>query len=432
MPYVCIRKLEESLMSQQAPMNSEMPVKTPAYAWAVLVALIMATLSATLNLFKLPPVMTILMEPPNPLGLDMIKLGDLMSIFSIMGFVLAIPAGYILKKFGIKLTVLFAVGSIAIGSFLGAIAETAQMLSVGRFVEGVGMGLVMVASPFAISLWFPAQKRALPTGLWASSVGVGNVVTLLIAPTLAVSYGWRSVWYAGAGFSALAFLLFAILFRLPKKEEMYETPAPAPAAASQEESPSLFKGMANSSFWMISIAFGCYNLVVMAMCSFLPTFLQTTRGYSVTFDNGVFMNASFVTAFIMLASIFSGPAGGRLSDRLGKRKMIVLISYILMTLTFLVPFTVTGWMIPLYMILFGIFGGPIAPILLASVPEVARKPLLIGIGMAVAALGQNIGMYIGPKLFINIQATHGWATAGYWMIPICLIGIIATIRIKVR
>lgn len=419
-------------MSQQAPINSEIPVKAPAYAWVVLFALIMATLSATLNLFKLPPVMKILMDPPNPLGLDMVKLGDLMSIFSIMGFVLAIPAGYILKKFGIKMTVLVAVGSIAVGSYLGAIAKTAQMLSVGRFIEGVGMGLVMVASPFAISLWFPAQKRALPTGLWASSVGVGNVVTLLVAPTLAISHGWHSVWYAGAGFSALSFLLFAILFRLPKKEEMFEAPTPAPAAGVQEESPSLLKGMANSSFWMVSIAFGCYNLVVMAMCSFLPTFLQTERGYIPTFDNGLLLNASFVTAFIMLASIFSGPAGGRLSDRLGKRKMIVLVSYILMTLTFVLPFTVTGWMIPVYMILFGIFGGPIAPVLLASVPEVAAKPQLIGIGMAVAALGQNIGMYIGPALFIRIQVAQSWATAGYWMIPICLIGIIATSRIKVR
>jgi len=419
-------------MSQQAAVMPETPAKAPAYAWAVLVALIMATLSATLNLFKLPPVMKILMDPPNLLHLDMVKLGDLMSIFSIMGFVLAIPAGYILKKFGIKMTVLFAVGSIAVGSGLGAIAETARMLSVGRFVEGVGMGLVMVASPFAISLWFPAQKRALPTGLWASSVGVGNVVTLLVAPTLAISYGWRSVWWAGAGFSALSFLLFAILFRLPKKEEMYEAPAPGPTAAVQEESPSLLKGMANSSFWMISIAFGCYNLVVMAMCSFLPTFLQKERGYISTFDHGVFMNASFVTAFIMLASIFCGPGGGRLSDRLGKRKMIVLISYILMPLTFVLPFTVTGWMIPVYMLLFGIFGGPIAPVLLASVPEVAAKPQLIGIGMAVAALGQNIGMYIGPALFIRIQVAQSWATAGYWMIPICLIGIIATARIKVR
>ena len=145
------------------------------------------------------------------------------------------------------------------------------------------------------------------------------------------------------------------------------------------------------------------------------------------------MNASFVTAFIMMASIFSGPGGGRISDRLGKRKMMILIPYILMTLTFVVPFTVTGWMIPVYMLVFGIVGGPLAPVLLASVPEVAPQPALIGIGMSVAALGQNLGMYIGPALFIRIQvAAHSWAAAGYWMIPICIIGIIATCFIKVR
>ncbi|MGD0099524.1 MAG: MFS transporter [Acidobacteriota bacterium] len=415
-------------MSQQAVMQPKADVKTPAYAWVVLFALYMATLASPLNLFKLPPVMIIV---KNAFKLTDPQSGDLMSIFSIMGFVLAVPAGFILKRFGIKLTGLVSVGAVTIGSAVGALATTARMLFVGRFIEGVGMGLIMVAAPLAISLWFPAQKRALPTGLWASSVGIGNVATLLFAPTLAVAYGWQSVWWAGAGFSALAFIIFAILFRLPKKEEMYE--APAPAAAAGEKPPSLLKGMANRSFWMISIAFGCYNLVVMAMCSFLPTFLQIERGYSLTFERGVLMNASFVTAFIMMASIFSGPGGGRMSDRLGKRKMMVLIPYILMTLTFLVPFTVTGWMIPAYMLLFGIVGGPLAPVLLASVPEVAAKPQLIGIGMSVAALGQNIGMYIGPALFIRIQvATHSWAAAGYWMIPICIVGIIATCFIKVR
>jgi len=412
-------------MSQQQAAAQQ---KTPAYAWVVLFALYMATLASPLNLFKLPPVMTIVIGAFKLTGTQP---GYLMSIFSIMGFVLAIPAGYILKRFGIKLTGLVSVGAVTIGSAIGAMATTAQMLFVGRFIEGVGMGLIMVAAPLAISLWFPAHNRALPTGIWASSVGIGNVATLILAPSMAVSYGWQSVWWAGAAFSALAFVLFAILFRLPKAEEMYE--APPAGAAAEEPPPSLLKGMANLSFWTISIAFGCYNLVVMAMCSFLPTFLEVERHYSLTFDKGVLMNASFVTAFIMLASIFSGPAGGRISDRLGKRKIVVVIPYLLMTLTFLVPFTITGWMIPAYMIVFGFVGGPLAPILLASVPEVAPKPQLIGIGMSVAALGQNIGMFIGPTLFIAIQqATHSWAVAGYWMIPICLLGIIATCMTKVR
>jgi MFS family permease len=416
-------------MSQQAAvMTQKAEPKTPAYAWVVLFALYMATLASPLNLFKLPPVMTIIVDKFKLTGPQS---GDLMSIFSIMGFVLAIPAGYILKKFGIKLTGLVSVGAVTIGSVVGALATTPRMLFVGRFIEGVGMGLIMVAAPLAISLWFPAQKRALPTGLWASSVGIGNVATLVLAPALAAARGWQAVWWAGAGFSALAFILFAILFRLPKKEEMYE--APAPPAATEEKPPSLLKGMANRSFWMISVAFGCYNLVVMALCSFLPTFLEVERHYSRTFEKGVLMNASFVTAFIMMASIFAGPTGGRVSDRMGKRKLMILIPYILMTVTFVLPFTVTGWMIPAYMIVFGIVGGPLAPVLLAAVPEVAPKPQLIGIGMSVAALGQNMGMYIGPTLFIRIQeAAHSWAAAGYWMIPVCLVGVVATCLIKVR
>lgn len=52
--------------------------------------------------------------------------------------------------------------------------------------------------------------------------------------------------------------------------------------------------------------------------------------------------------------------------------------------------------------------------------------------MSVAIFGQDIGIYISGELFPGIQATAGWEVAGYWMIPICLIGIIATLFIKVR
>jgi MFS family permease len=415
-------------MSQQATAAP----KTSAYAWVVLFALYLATLSATLDLFKVPPIMGTLIAT---FKLSNSLAGLLMSIFSIMGFVLAIPAGYILMRVGIKMTGLIAVGAVLIGSSLGAITATLGMLFFGRFIEGIGMGLIMVTAPFAISVWFPLHNRALPTGLWASSVGIGNIITLLIAPSLDINFGWQAVWWACAGFSALAFILFALLFRMPKKEEMYDAPAPAPA--TQEKPHSLASGMANRSLWMISISFGCYNLVVMALLTFLPQFLGALRGYSPTFDKGVLMNASFVTAFVMLASIFSGPGGGWLSDWLGRRKAVILISYILMTLTLFFPFTIGISMIPVWMIVFGIVGGPLAPVLLASVPEVAKAPSLIGIGMSVAAVGQNIGMFIGPWLFGVIldkagATVGGFATAGYYMIPICLVGIIATCFIKVR
>jgi MFS family permease len=425
-------------MNEQATNVPKDVPKTPGYAWVILFAIYMATLALTLNLFKVPPVMSTLIKSFN---LSYAQAGLIMSSFSIMGIILAIPAGYILKSFGIKTTGLFSVGAVTIGSVLGAVASTTTLLFIGRFIEGVGMGLIMVTAPFTISLWFPAQKRALATGLWASCVGIGNIIPLFFAPKITVAYGWQAVWWAAAAFSALAFILFAILFRMPREDEMFEAP-PAPSPEAQEEAaPSLAKGMANKDLWMISISFGVYNLVIMAMLSILPTFLETQRAFSLTFEKGLLLNASFVTAAVMLASVITAPLGGYISDRLGKRKIMILVPYILMTVMFLFIFKVTGAMIPLYLFVFGIVGGPIATVCLAAVPEVARKIQFIGIGMAVAALGQNIGMYLGPWLFGKILdqlATPtgvdiaAYVTGGYWMIPICLVGIIATLFIKVR
>jgi MFS family permease len=420
--------------------------ETPKYAWAVLFALYLASLTATLNMFKLPPII------PNVVGafgIEYATAGDLMSVFSIMGFVLAIPAGFILKRFGIKLAVLFSIGTVLIGAVLGAVAASSGMMSfgmlyAGRFIEGIGMGLVMVASPFAISQWFPLNNRALPTGLWASCVGIGNILPLLVVPRMVEPLGLASIWWAGAIFAAVSFVLFAIIFRMPREDEM--PAAPAPPSASGEAPPSLWKGMSNINYWLLGIGFGTYNLVVMALLTFLPTFLSSghSDGRPAFYTAAA---AGMITTLVMLASIITGPLGGYVSDKLGKRKAVALAVYAAMTLTLLIPLSTAGWQIPAFMILFGLFGGPIAPILLASVPEVAKSPMLIGIGMACTAVCQNLGMFLGPMMYIRIVNAYGgiaavdgveamnaqgWATAGYWMIPICIIGMLAIWRTKVR
>ena len=396
--------------------------KTPSYAWVVLFAVYIATLAAPMNQFKVPPMMTTLQEL---FKMSDSSAGNLMSVFSIMGFILAIPAGFILKRFGIKLTILCAVGALAIGATLGAISDTQGLLSFGRFVEGVGMGLVMVAAPAAISVWFPAERRAYPMGLWASCVGVGSMGMLNLAPVLAEAYGWRSVWWTGAGFAALGFVVFALLFRLPKPEEMPESPGRPGTQTGPESTPSIGSAMANRNLWLLTVEFMCFNLVIMALNSFYPKFLETELQYSKS-------RAAFLTSLMMLIAIFSGPAGSYLSDRLRSRKALIVAPFIITTVCYLFPFSITGWMIPAYMILVGIVMGPIAPVTLAAVPEIMPSPAVIGIGLGVAALGQNLGMYIGPVLFGSLLETTTWSVAGYAMIPICVIAVIAGWLTKIR
>jgi len=413
---------KENRMSQQAVSAQKETAKTPAYAWIVLFAIYMATLAAPLNQFKVPPVLTLLRET---FSLDYSTAGLLMSIFSIMGFILALPAGFILQKIGIKITGLIAVGSVMVGAALGALAGGAGLLFFGRFIEGAGMGLIMVAAPAAISAWFPARKRAFPMGLWASSVGVGCIASLNLAPVLAENFRWQSVWWTGAAIAAAAFILFGLLFRMPRGNEIHEVPEPTDTGTASSEQLSLSKAIRNSSLWMIGVSFGIFNLTVMAWNTFYPDFLTTERGYSP-------VRASFITSLLMMVAIFSGPLGGYISDRIGSRRKMIIIPFVLLALLFPFPFVVSGWMIAGLMIAAGILVGPIAPVILAAVPEIMKKPHLIGVGMGVAALCQNLGMFIGPYLFGALLEVTSWSVAGNLMIPLCVLGIIATWTAKIR
>jgi MFS family permease len=387
--------------------------KPAAYAWVILAVVYLAGVAGPVNLFKVPPVMPVLI---GAFHMDIASAAWLMSIFSVTGFILAIPAGFIMQRFGPKATGLASIAFVVAGSVLGAVSTTAASLLISRFVEGVGMGLIGVVAPAAIAMWFPAEARGLPMGVWATWVPMGNIVMFNAAPILSGRFGWQAVWWAGAIFSATALVLYAIFFRLP---------AATKTAAAAQQPAELGKAMANSSLWLISLSFLCFNILVLAVTTFYPTFLTDVLHLDLA-------RAAFLTSVIMLMSLVSSPVGGVISDRIGSRKKVVALPLAGMGFMFLFPFHASGWAIAAVMILMGVFLGPIPTATFAAVPEVMPSPQLIGMGMGVVALGQNLGMVIGPAMFGKLVDSIGWAAAGYALIPVAAIGVVAVLLARVR
>jgi len=397
------------------------PTTPQAYAWVILAVVFLASVVAPLNLFKVPPVMPLLIDA---FHMDISNAAWLMSIFAVTGLILAIPAGYIMQRFGPRATGLISVGFVIAGSVIGAISATAASLLLSRFIEGVGMGLIGVVGPAAIAMWFPAEARGLPMGVWSTWVPVGNIVMFNAAPLLARNFGWEAVWWAGTIFAAAAFVLYAFFFRPPDTVAL-ETPPRAVADNGEQQGPSLARAMANSSLWLISLEFMCFNILVLAVNTFYPTFLTTVLHVDLA-------RAAFLTSLIALVAVFASPVGGLISDRIGSRKKLIAVPLALMGLMFLFPFQVSVSLIPVVMILIGIFFGPIPTATFAAVPEIMPSPQLIGIGMGVVALGQNLGMVLGPAMFGKFVDSMGWAAAGYAMIPVALIGVGAAVLARVR
>ncbi len=391
----------------------------PSYAWVILAVAFIASVAAPLTQFKVAPIMPVLMEAFN---LSLTQAGMLMSVFAITGFILALPAGLILQRLGLKGTGLIAMGCLVLGSAVGAMSSTSGLMLTSRVVEGVGMGLIAVVAPASIGMWFPREKQGTPMGLWATWVPVGSVLMFLIAPALATSFGWQSVWWFSAAFSLVAFVLVWLFMKMPPQMAAAKAGEGGPPP---EEVPSMGKALANRDIWLLGALFGLFNMALIAVSTFYPTFLSTERGFS--------MAAASATASItMIVVIFAAPLAGVLSDKIGSRKALLTWPFLVVAAMFLFPFTVTGAMITLWLILMGVIAGAIPTATFAAAPEIMKKPALVGMGMAMVALGQNLGMFLGPVVFGAVVESSGWAMAGYVMIPVLLLGFVAGWLIKIR
>jgi MFS family permease len=396
--------------------------KPPAYAWVILAVLYITSVASALNQFKVPPVLPVLIQE---FDLSLTKAGMLMSIFSFTGILLALPAGFIMQRLGLKTTGLIAVGTVFIGSSFGMFCNTANAMLATRFIEGAGLGLITIVAPAAISIWFPAEKRGTPLGLWTTCMPVGSIIMFNLAPWLAELGGWQFPWRVGTAFSLAAFILFGGFFRTPKPEEVGGNPESGAVKAEYKDVLSHGKALANTGLWLITLQFLCFNLIAFALNTYYPTFLNTARNYSLP-------AASFTFSLCTIAAVFSQPLGGYLSDRLGKRRHMIIISSVVLSVICLFSFIAVGWMIPVITIGLGVVAGTIVPATFAAVSEIMVSRQSAGLGMAVLALGQNLGMFIGPIMFGRLAESIGWAGAGYFLVPVSAISVIAVCLAKFR
>lgn len=47
-------------------------------------------------------------------------------------------------------------------------------------------------------------------------------------------------------------------------------------------------------------------------------------------------------------------------------------------------------------------------------------------------MGQNFGQLLGPVIFEKLVESNGWANAGYWMIPVAAVGLLAAWFTRMR
>lgn len=378
------------------------------YALIAFVLLLFGTAVASTQ-FKVPVIMTDIMTQ---FDMDGSSASWLMSIFTLVGIVLAIPTGGLAKKYGPKALLLAAAVILFLGSLVGVFAQSGTMLIVSRGIEGVAFILVTICGPLAVQKYVAPEKIGSATGIWALWVCLGSVVGGVVTPTVRDVFGFVGVWMIYAIFAAIFAVLVAVVVKFNASDGAAadEHPAESSEKVSYAE---LFK----PNILLYFATFLIFNMVLMAMLSFSPTWMQA-QGIDPTLSG-------FISTLPMLLAVISSPLFGNISDRTGRCKPLYIIAMLSMGPCAFLLLTGSGvalWVGAILMGLLGL-GGPV--ICLTAYPKILGRPELMSVGMGVLMLIQSLGQFLGTFVSPMLLGPGGdqWMMLG---IVMCVIGLVGT------
>jgi predicted MFS family arabinose efflux permease len=385
--------------------------------WSVLVFVLLAGLAGTLNLYKVPPIMPLLISA---FGVSRGTAGLLMSIFAVAGIALAIPAGLILDRLRGRTTGTIAVGFLALGSGLGALSTHFGLMLVSRLLEGIGLTLMAVVAPMVIAYRFGHRKRSMALGILNVWFPLASTIALLSAPFLAMRWGWQAVWWCGTLYAVMAgFLYFLFIKPLPRDQG-------GERAAKRRERSDARSAFFNGDVWLMALAFCCFSIEYGAYITWTPTFLHTVRGISLA-------HASLLMSFVPIFGLISAPLAGWMVGRILHRRLMCAIALTLFAA--LLPWASVlevQHLIPL-MAAIGLVSSTIPTVILSLVADLSLKGEATSLPQAVAYIGQSTGILIGPTAFGTlVDLTGGWSTAYWLLLPIGLVGAVAALLLRQR
>lgn len=245
------------------------------------------------------------------MGADLFQLGLMASVFMLAEFLFQIPFGRASDKFGRRRMMLFGMAIRTLMPILYfTAASNAWMFIAFRFIDGIGASAVLPAARAYLMDSVPQDRRGEAFGI----LGMGASSGLLLGPAIggyvAAWGGLNAPYVFGAAMSALTLII--IYFRIFDREHKVEAFNDAPKASSLAVFRRYFGWpLAAALILAVGLNFG-YGLMVTLWSIWLADMGAKTDYIGLTF---VF----FTVPMILLSGI-----GGRLSDKLGRVRFIIV------------------------------------------------------------------------------------------------------------
>jgi predicted MFS family arabinose efflux permease len=324
-------------------------------------------------------------------------LGTLVTAYSLMVGLFAVISGPISDKIGRRRILIIGTGIMTVSLvFHYLVADYFSFLAV-RVFSGVAGGILSGAAVSYIGDYFPYSRRGWALGWVMSGSAFGQIFGIPMGVVLAGRFGFRAPFYLFAVTMALTFIL--IWFRLPQ-----------PPVRKREGRLTLKRAV--SDYWAMlkrkeiaaaAVAFFLMFLGVSIYVVYLPTWLERSVGFN---------SNQIATLFLVggIANVITGPQAGRISDRIGRKLMVLLscvgLFFVMLATTLVVKSLWVAYPVFfLTMVLIAMRISPFSALLTALVPDQNRGSLM----SLTIALGQ-VGFGLGGALAGPFYAKFGYGS----------------------
>jgi MFS transporter, ACS family, hexuronate transporter len=126
-------------------------------------------------------------------------------------------AGRIMDRVGTRKGFAGAIVLWSVSAMAHALARGAASFSAARFALGVGESGNFPAAIKTVAEWFPTRERAFATGIFNAGSNVGAILTPIMVPWIALTWGWRAAFIATGALGFLWLAAWLIVYRPPEE-----------------------------------------------------------------------------------------------------------------------------------------------------------------------------------------------------------------------
>jgi ACS family hexuronate transporter-like MFS transporter len=184
------------------------------YRWTICALLFFAT---TINYMDRQVLGILAPTLQRELGWTESQYGGIVSWFTLAYALGYLGVGRLMDRVGTRKGFSISITVWSLAAMGHALVRTVGGFGIARFALGLGESGNFPGALKTVAEWFPVRERSLATGIFNAGSNIGAVVTPLVVPWIALTWGWQAAFIAiGAlGFVWLGFWL--AIYRQPGK-----------------------------------------------------------------------------------------------------------------------------------------------------------------------------------------------------------------------